>query len=267
MEESRKFFRAEVTSLSNAASYTDNPLSFLFDLLLLTIISAFIPISFANWVVVRHKKLIVLMILGCSITALIFFTIVVLLFTSPFFLLGFKPSPINEQAITNLDNYKESGFNDTDIPLKNPFGGVGMTQTITTVSFHEIENIIWNNTQVTETEQGIDLVPNNLYFLTNKAAKVTGEPIVFNTLTGTADTYTDRNGALTVEVTNSLGTIKTIYIHLQQILVANNTEVHAGVPIGVMGSTGMSTGPHLEYQVRLNNNGNWLEVNPMNYIQ
>ena len=54
---------------------------------------------------------------------------------------------------------------------------------------------------------------------------------------------------------------------MQQILVANAQIVHPGQPIGIMGSTGMSTGPHLEYQVRLSQDGKWVVVNPMYYIQ
>jgi len=58
-----------------------------------------------------------------------------------------------------------------------------------------------------------------------------------------------------------------MYIHLSQILVGDNVTVRPGQPIGVMGSTGMSTEPHLEYQVRLNQGGNWIVQNPINYIK
>lgn len=245
----------------------ERPIGFMVDLLLATIISALIPIPFAGSVIARHKNIVLWGLAGFVLIGISLIALIITLFVSPYSLFFSQPASINQSSITTLLNYIEDGFSDTDTPLKNPFGGNGMINTIITVNFHEVENIVWEGTPITETEQGIDIVPNSLYFLTNKAAKLTNEPIIFNTITGTTRTYTDQNGALTVEVTNFDGTIKTIYIHMQQILVANNAQVRAGQPIGVMGSTGMSTGPHLEYQVRLNQKGSWVAVNPMDYIK
>lgn len=39
------------------------------------------------------------------------------------------------------------------------------------------------------------------------------------------------------------------YAHLSQILVASGQEVSAGTIIGLVGSSGMASGPHLDYQV------------------
>ncbi len=44
--------------------------------------------------------------------------------------------------------------------------------------------------------------------------------------------------------------LATIYAHLNYFLVPNGTLVDAGTPIGRLGSTGSSTGPHLHYEVR-----------------
>ncbi len=44
--------------------------------------------------------------------------------------------------------------------------------------------------------------------------------------------------------------LATIYAHLNYFLVPNGTLVDAGEPIGRLGSTGTSTGPHLHYEVR-----------------
>lgn len=47
------------------------------------------------------------------------------------------------------------------------------------------------------------------------------------------------------------GGIATRYGHMSQILVAEGDSVKAGDTIGLIGSTGRSTGPHLHYEVRI----------------
>lgn len=57
--------------------------------------------------------------------------------------------------------------------------------------------------------------------------------------------------------------IETRYGHLSKILVAPNTRVRRGQLIGLMGSTGRSTGSHLHYEVRVDGTA----VNPMPFMQ
>lgn len=53
----------------------------------------------------------------------------------------------------------------------------------------------------------------------------------------------------------------TRYAHLSKIIVKKGQKVSRGEEIGAVGSTGKSTGPHLHYEVLVNNKN----VNPVNY--
>jgi murein DD-endopeptidase MepM/ murein hydrolase activator NlpD len=66
----------------------------------------------------------------------------------------------------------------------------------------------------------------------------------------------------TVIIDHGVG-VMSAYFHLSEIFVELNEPVVAGQPIGAGGSTGLSTGPHLHWDLRINNvpvDGlNWLE--------
>jgi len=65
----------------------------------------------------------------------------------------------------------------------------------------------------------------------------------------------------TVEVSHGYG-FKTRYAHLRKYIVRKGQYVRKGDIIGYMGSTGLSTGPHLHYEVRVLNQA----VNPYLYL-
>ena len=54
----------------------------------------------------------------------------------------------------------------------------------------------------------------------------------------------------------------TVYAHMSRLLVSAGQRVSQGQAIGVTGSTGHSTGPHLHFEIRIN--GQY--VNPLNYL-
>jgi murein DD-endopeptidase MepM/ murein hydrolase activator NlpD len=54
----------------------------------------------------------------------------------------------------------------------------------------------------------------------------------------------------------------TKYAHLQKVQVSRGQEVHQGQVIGTMGNTGLSTGPHLHYEVRIGSE----VVDPAKYL-
>jgi murein DD-endopeptidase MepM/ murein hydrolase activator NlpD len=65
-----------------------------------------------------------------------------------------------------------------------------------------------------------------------------------------------------VEVNHGKG-IQTRYAHLSKLIVSPNTRVKRGQLIGLMGSTGRSTGSHLHYEVRIDGR----PVDPLPYMQ
>lgn len=63
-----------------------------------------------------------------------------------------------------------------------------------------------------------------------------------------------------IEIDHGYG-YKTIYAHLEEIKVRPGQKVNRGDVIGAVGNTGLSTAPHLHYEIRKSNRS----VNPINY--
>lgn len=71
------------------------------------------------------------------------------------------------------------------------------------------------------------------------------------------------NGAYGNEVrVKANDSFETSYHHMSKIAVRKGENVSAGKVIGYIGSTGMSTGPHLHFEVRLNGK----DVDPAPYL-
>ena len=98
--------------------------------------------------------------------------------------------------------------------------------------------------------------------ITNGPIKVLGKPAVAAD-GGTvihAGWYYDYG--YTVKIQHSNGLV-TLYAHLQTLKVVKGQQVSRGQTIGLIGSTGRSTGPHLHFEVIKNG----VRQNPLNYVK
>ena len=66
----------------------------------------------------------------------------------------------------------------------------------------------------------------------------------------------------TVEINHGEGLV-TLYAHMDKYIVKNGQRVHAGTPIGAVGNTGRSTGPHLHFEMRIDNK----PVDPLEFVK
>ncbi len=71
----------------------------------------------------------------------------------------------------------------------------------------------------------------------------------------------DRGYGRVVEIAHGFG-IRTLYAHLETPRVAEGQRVRRGDVVGLVGSTGRSTGPHLHYEVQVAGK----PVNPLDYV-
>jgi murein DD-endopeptidase MepM/ murein hydrolase activator NlpD len=77
-------------------------------------------------------------------------------------------------------------------------------------------------------------------------------------------THAGRNGdyGITVEIDHGMG-ITTRFAHMKSVLVRKGQRVTVGREIGVIGSTGRSTGRHLHYEIRLDGRS----INPAPFLE
>lgn len=88
-----------------------------------------------------------------------------------------------------------------------------------------------------------------------------GEPI-YAACSGTVcySGYSGGYGKL-IKIDHGSG-MQTCYAHCSSLLVSNGQQVEAGETIGLIGSTGNSTGPHLHFEVIINGN----RVDPLDFM-
>jgi murein DD-endopeptidase MepM/ murein hydrolase activator NlpD len=67
---------------------------------------------------------------------------------------------------------------------------------------------------------------------------------------------------LAIEIEHDRPLRRTLYGHLSELYVKEGDNVRQGEVIGRVGSTGMSTGPHLHFELRLPQEGGWMATDP-----
>lgn len=95
---------------------------------------------------------------------------------------------------------------------------------------------------------------------------VNGKPVVAandGVIAKTNYAFTPGRGYGIYVIIDHGGKTTTLYGHLSAISVSEGQSVTKGQQIGLVGSTGWSTGPHLHFEVRENNQ----HVNPLPYVQ
>lgn len=95
---------------------------------------------------------------------------------------------------------------------------------------------------------------------------VNGKPVVAangGVIAKTNYAFTPGRGYGIYVIIDHGGKTTTLYGHLSSISVSEGQSVTKGQQIGLVGSTGWSTGPHLHFEVRENNK----HVNPLPYVQ
>lgn len=108
--------------------------------------------------------------------------------------------------------------------------------------------------------QGLDISGYNVYGASIVAADGGTVVAVNRTSTWGTGMFAGYGYAVIIDHGNGL---RTLYAHCSRILVSPGDKVSKGQTIARVGNTGMSTGPHLHFEVRYNNS----RVNPLPYLQ
>lgn len=248
----------------NLKHLSDNPIGFITDTIVRIIVNLVVPIPLAGEIALEFKG----PILGAlaSFILILFFTLIIsgTVLLSPF-LVG--SSVI--QSIIGVFSPITSGvapdpsFAETSVPRQNPFGGSGMSYSVVTAYFLDPNYFL----QFGKQHMGMDIVPSDSYYQNSTTYKQIHKIVAFSTINGTVNHYIDEYGGETVEVTNSDGSLKAIFVHFSQVFVNTGDTIKAGTAVGIMGASGEATGPHVHYQIDTKNGNTWNPVNAINYIQ
>jgi murein DD-endopeptidase MepM/ murein hydrolase activator NlpD len=195
------------------------------------------------------------------------------------------PSTVREAGIGGVDRYEKlEGFKTSDIVIKTSkkLDKIAKQIYIQSKSYDEITELAKNK------EQLLKCIPAILPVDIKNLTRISGyfgyrlHPILkymrmhdgmdFTAPTGTKvyaagdgiveEVKLSRSGYGNKVVINHGFSYETVYAHLSKILVKEGDKVTRGTVIGLIGNTGLSTGPHLHYEVRKKGKA----VDPINYF-
>lgn len=89
-----------------------------------------------------------------------------------------------------------------------------------------------------------------------------GKVVYLTTEPGYGKVFVIYHGIIKAQNGKASGRIETLYAHCSKINVSIGQSVEKGQVVATVGSTGMSTGPHLHFEVRINNK----HQQPMDFI-
>lgn len=169
---------------------------------------------------------------------------------------------INDELQKQMDKFinelnekreKEENDNKEKPPIDNPTspdknsGFIRPTNGILTSPFGMRMHPVYNEMRM---HKGIDL------------ASPKGTPIKASK-SGVVDFAGVMSGYGNVVIVNHGNGYQTLYAHCNSLLVSRNQSVNQGQTIATVGNTGVGTGDHLHFEVRINGDA----VNPLNYIK
>jgi murein DD-endopeptidase MepM/ murein hydrolase activator NlpD len=94
-----------------------------------------------------------------------------------------------------------------------------------------------------------------------------GTPVLAPTAARVRSATTQGGYGLTIVLEHYDGPIQTLYGHLSRTLVQAGQRVQPGQVIGAVGSSGQSTGPHLHFEVRRQQQQEWAAIDPTPFLQ
>lgn len=248
----------------SAGSLVLDPLGFITDAIVIAVVNLLIPIPLVGQVVARFKKPVLMSLITLLIAGMFLLVTIGTVLMTPLLIPSGFLQTLTSGFLSNTSSVAtDTNFVETEVPRQNPLGGPGLSYSTITAYFMDVAYYL----QFGKAHTGMDMVPSTTYFANSESYKNTGKINIFSTINGKVNYYIDSEGGETVEVTNSGNFIKVIFIHFNSVYVKTGDVVKAGTPLGVMGNTGFATGTHVHYEVRTNDGGNWLAVNPLNYIQ
>lgn len=246
----------------NTAQFKNDPIGTVVDLLIVAVANLVVPVPLTPEMI-RSLRGPALGLLA-SLFLMVLFMIITIgsVILSPLLLSSSFLQQLTSGIGISSNIASDDSFFETAVPRQNPFGGQGLNYTTITAHFLD-SNYFLNFGRI---HTGMDLVPNESYFKNSKTYTETNQVVIFSTINGSARYYIDQYGSETVEVVNAEQTAKVAFLHLSKVLVSGGT-IKAGTAIGIMGRTGLATGEHLHYEVRLKDGSSWRAVNPLNFIQ